>query len=173
MHTQRILGSIALAGALLTFGPIGSATAAGTGDTTATFTLAGGSLDVTPAAGASLTDGAPGAATVSGSLGSVSVADTRGSTAGWVMSAASTTFVDVAGSVSTGVSYDSGTATGSTGIVIPTSTGATSIATVAPVAAGTSASGNNTAAYTPTLTVTLPASALAGDYTGTVTTSVL
>jgi hypothetical protein len=41
------------------------------------------------------------------------------------------------------------------------------------VAAGTLASGNNTASYTPTLTVSLPATALAGDYEGTVTTSVV
>ncbi len=140
--------------------------------TDATFTLEGGSLDVTAAAGAALTNGAPGAASVSGSLGAVGVSDTRGSTAGWVMSAASSTFVDGAGSISTGVSYNSGAATASTGTVTPTSAGATSITAVASVAAGTLASGNNTASYTPTLTVSLPASALAGDYTGTVTTSV-
>jgi len=41
-----------------------------------------------------------------------------------------------------------------------------------PVAEGTAAQGNNTATYVPTLTVTLPTTALAGDYAGTVTTSV-
>jgi hypothetical protein len=173
MRTLRILGTVAVAGAVIAFLPMGSAMAAGTGDTTATFTLAGGSLDVTPAASAALTNGAPGAASVSGSLGVVGVNDTRGSTAGWVVSAASTTFVDGAGSISNGVSYDSGDATASTGTVTPTSTGATSITAVAPVAAGTLASGNNTASYTPTLTVSLPATALAGDYEGTVTTSVV
>lgn len=162
-----VLGALALMAAAAM-----PASAAPTGDTTATFTLEGGSLDVTAAAGASLTDGAPGAASVSGSLGPVSVSDTRGSTAGWVMSAASSTFVDGAGSVSSDVSYNSGAATTSTGIVNPTSTGATSITAVTAVAAGTEASGNNTASYTPTLTVSLPASALAGDYEGTVTTSV-
>lgn len=173
MKTLRTIGTIAVAGAISVLVPVGSAMAADTGDTTATFTLTGGSLDVTPAASAALTDGASGAASVSGSLGAVGVSDTRGSTAGWTMSAASTTFGDGAGSVSTGVSYDSGAATASTGTVTPTSTGATSITTVAPVAAGTLASGNNTASYTPTLTVTLPASALAGSYSGTVTTSIL
>ena len=172
MKIFRTLGTVAVAGTVLALVPVGSAMAADSGDTTATFTLAGGSLDVTAAAGAALTDGAPGAASVSGSLGAVGVSDTRGSTAGWVMSGASSTFVDGAGSVSTGVSYNSGAATGSTGTVTPTSTGATSITAVAPVAAGTLASGNNTASYTPDLTVALPASALAGDYTGTVTTSV-
>jgi hypothetical protein len=173
MKTLRILGTVALAGAILTLVPTGSAMAADTGDTEATFTLAGGSLDVTAAASAALTDGAPGAASVSGPLGPVGVSDTRGSTAGWVVSAASTAFVDDAGSSSIGVSYNSGAATGTTGLVTATTKGATSVTAVAPVAAGEEASGNNTASYAPTLTVALPASALAGDYTGTVTTSVL
>jgi hypothetical protein len=171
MKTLRTLGTLAVGGAVLAFLPVGSAMAAGSGDTTATFTLAGGSLDVTPAGGAALTDGAPGAASVSGSLGPVAVSDTRGSTAGWIVSAASTTFVDGAGSVSTGVSYNSGTATSTTGTVTAGSEGATSITLVAPVATG-EASGSNTASYAPTLTVALPASALAGDYQGTVTTSI-
>ncbi|QWZ07371.1 hypothetical protein KRR39_18205 [Nocardioides panacis] len=173
MKTLRTLGTLAVAGSVLALLPVGSAMAAGSGDTTATFTLAGGSLDVAPAANAPLTNGAPGAASVTGSLGAVGISDTRGSTAGWVMSAASTTFVDGAGSVSTGVSYDSGAATGHAGTVTPTTGGPTSITAVASVAAGTAASGNNTASYTPTLTVSLPASALAGDYTGTVTTSIV
>jgi hypothetical protein len=154
MKTLRILGTVALAGAILTLVPTGSAMAADTGDTEATFTLAGGSLDVTAAASAALTDGAPGAASVSGPLGPVGVSDG-------------------AGSSSTGVSYNSGAATGTTGLVTATTKGATSVTAVAPVAAGEEASGNNTASYAPTLTVALPASALAGDYTGTVTTSVL
>jgi hypothetical protein len=173
MKTLRIIGTVAVTGAILALVPVGSAMAANSGSTTTTFTLVGGSLDVSPAAAAALTGGASGATSVSGSLGLVSVSDTRGSTAGWVVSAASSTFVDGAGSVSTGVSYDSGAATASTGTVTPTSKGPTSIGTAAPVAEGTAASGNNTASYTPTLTVTLPASALAGAYTGTVTTSIL
>ena len=62
------LGAVALLGATAL-----PASAADTGDTTVTFTLAGGSLDITPAAGAALTDDAPGAASVSGSLGAVGV----------------------------------------------------------------------------------------------------
>jgi hypothetical protein len=173
MKLIHTLGSLAVAGTMLAVLPAGAAMADDTGDTVATFTLEGGSLDVTVAAGAALTDGAPGAASVAGSLGTVGISDTRGSTLGWIVSAASSTFVDGAGSVSTGVSYDSGDATASTGTVTTTSQGATSIAAVAEVAAGTLASGNNTASFTSTLTVGLPANALAGDYQGTVTTSVL
>jgi hypothetical protein len=167
------LGSLAVAGAMFAVLPAGAATAADTGDTVATFTLESGSLDVTVEADAALTDGLPGAASVTGSLGAVGISDTRGSTLGWIVSAASSTFVDGAGSVSTGVSYDSGSATASSGTVTTTTAGATSITALAQVAAGTLASGNNTASYTPTLTVGLPANALAGDYEGTVTTSVL
>lgn len=172
MKTLRTIGTLAVAGSVLALLPVGSAMAAGTGDTTATFTLAGGSLDITPAGGAALTNGAPGAASVSGSLGPVGISDTRGSATGWVVSAASTTFVDGAGSVSTGVSYDSGDVTASTGNLTTATAGATSITAVAPVASG-DASGNNTASFTPSVTVALPGSALAGDYTGTVTTSIL
>lgn len=173
MKTLRIVGIVAVAGALLVLGPVGSAMAADTGDTTATFTLAGGSLDVTPAAGAALSNGAPGAATVSGSLGAVGVSDTRGSTLGWIVSAASTTFTTAGGDPSEGVSYSAGAASGVTGEVTAAPLGATVIDEVAPVAQGTVANGNNAATFTPTLTVSLPASALAGDYEGTVTTSIL
>lgn len=173
MKTLRTLATVAVTGTILALSPIGSAGAADSGNTNVTFTLEGGSLDISPAPDAALTDGAPGDVSVSGSLGPVDISDTRGSTAGWVVSAASTTFTDGVGSSSTGVSYDSGPATETTGTVTWTSEGPTSITSVAPVAAGTEASGNNTATFNPTLTVSLPADALAGDYTGTVTTSIL
>jgi hypothetical protein len=79
--------------------------------------------------------------------------------------------VDGSGSVSTSVSYSANTVA-STGIVTAESEGATVIDTAATVVAGTDVSGNNTASYDPSLTVALPASALVGDYTGTVTTSI-
>lgn len=173
MNTLRTLGTLAVTGSVLALLPVGSAMAVPTDTTEATFTLAGGSLVVTPASDADLGDGAPGAASVSGSLGTVTINDSRGSTAGWVVSAASTTFVDGAGSTSTDVSYDAGSATSHTGIVSALSAGSTSIVEAAPVAGGSDASGNNTAAFDPTLTVSLPARALAGDYTGTVTTSIV
>jgi hypothetical protein len=173
MKLIHTLGSLAVAGIVIAVLPAGAAMAADTGDTVATFTLNGGSLDLTVEGDAALSDGAAGAASVTGSLGALGISDNRGISLGWVVSAASSTFVDGAGSVSTGVSYDSGFATASTGMVTPTTEGLTSITEVAPVAAGTLASGNNTASFTPTLTVALPASALAGDYSGTVTTSVL
>ncbi|SDO20863.1 hypothetical protein SAMN04515671_0148 [Nakamurella panacisegetis] len=150
-----------------------AAVPASAGTTGATFTLAGGSLTVSQAATATLDPGATGTTSITGALGAVDVTDARGSIAGWTMTAASTTFTASGGSVSTDVTYDSGPATASTGTVTPASNGPTSITTAQTVATGTAASGNNTASFSPTLTVTLPASALAGTYAGTVTTSVL
>ncbi|WP_259444413.1 hypothetical protein [Rhodococcus sp. DMU2021] len=59
-----------------------------------------------------------------------------------------------------------------TGTVTATPADATGLDTAKSVVAGTAARGNNTASWAPTLTVTLPSDALAGTYTGTVTTSV-
>lgn len=176
MRTLRTLGTVAVAGAVLALLPTGSAMAAPSDGTEATFTLTGGSLDVTAAEAAALTNAASGTTSITGALGAVVVSDTRGVATGWGMSAGSTTFARTGGganSTSTGVSYNSGAASESSGTVTPTTTGATTITSAAPVAAGTAASGNNTATYSPALAVTLPASALAGAYTGTVTTSVV
>jgi len=161
------LGALALLG--VTALP---ASAAATGDTDVTFTLTGGTLDITPAASAALTNGATGDDDVSGSLGAVGVSDTRGSIAGWIITASSTTFSDGVGSAFTGVSYNSGSATATTGFITAGSAGEVSIDNAVPVAEGTAAVGNNTASFTPTLTVTLPTMSLAGNYTGTVTTSI-
>jgi len=146
---------------------------AAAGDTATTFVLAGGSLAVTVAPTAILTAGVTGASSVSGSLGPVSVSDARGNKVGWTVSDVSTTFTGPQGSTSTAVSYNSGAVT-KTGTITATSSGATTLtaATPAAVVTGTAASGNNTATWTPTLTVSLPTSALADTYSGTVTTSI-
>jgi len=146
---------------------------AAAGDTDTTFVVAAGSLSVSVAATANLGTVATGATNVSGSLGAVDVTDARGGTLGWTTSATSTVFSRTGGgTTSTAVSYNSGAVT-KTGTVTTASTGATPlIAVAAPVVMGTLVTGNNTANWNPTLTVTLPADALAGTYTGTVNTSV-
>ncbi|MCW2759821.1 MAG: putative secreted protein [Marmoricola sp.] len=171
MKTLRTLATVAATGAILALVPVGTAMAANTGETAATFSLAGGTIDVTAAPSAALSNASTGAGSVTGLLGTVAVSDTRGTTVGWVVTAASTPFTDGAGSDSTSVSYNSNTVA-STGIVTAGSEGATLIDTAANVVVGTDVSGNNTASYAPSLTVALPASALVGDYTGTVTTSI-
>jgi hypothetical protein len=151
------------------------ASAATSGDTATTFSLTGGSLDVAVAADAALTSGASGAASVSGTLGDVSVTDARGGTAGWTASAAVTTpFAHTGGgTTASGVSYNAGAVT-ETGDVTATSAGATALTgAAAAVVSATAVTGNNSGSWNPTLTVALPSNALAGDYTGTITTSVV
>ena len=157
--------------ALLSGGTL-PASAAVTGDTTTTFTLAAGTLDIVVPATAALTNGSSGATSVSGSLGGVTVTDSRGNVLGWNVSAAATPFTSNTGTTSTAVSYSSGTVS-KTGIVTTASLGTVALTTTpASVVVGTLVVGNNTASWNPTLTVVLPASSLAGAYTGTVTTSV-
>ncbi len=115
-----------------------------------------------------------GAGSISGSLGTVTVSDLRGTAEGWQVSAASTTFVGTdSGTISGGVSYNSGDVTASTGTGTFDTEGATTMTTTAAPVFTAATSGNNTASFTPTLTVSLPANALVDTYDGTVTTSVL
>jgi hypothetical protein len=157
---------------------VAGALPASAADQTATFSLtAGGLLSSTlPTTSVALNNGLTGATSVSGPLGAVSVTDERGETSAWVATASSTTFTGPRGSVSTSVTYNAGTVTHanstidpSTDTVLPVTT--TPVATVNVVAPSTVA-GNNSASWTPTLTVGLPSSALVDNYSGIVTTSV-
>lgn len=107
------------------------ASAAQTGDTTTTFALQGGTIDIAVRATAALTDGASGATSVSGSLGPVTVTDNRGIVGGWTASGASTTFAN-ASTTSTAVAYNSGAVT-TTGTVTATGSGTVALSgTAAP-----------------------------------------
>ena len=119
---------------------------------------------------------------MSGLLGTTTVSDLSGTTSGWTVTAQSGSFVQVdlggapvsggATIAATAVDYDPLTVT-KTGTVtatgFPTTTGIFAAETVV---TGASAIGNNHASWDPRLKVTLPGNALAGDYKGTVTTSV-
>jgi hypothetical protein len=165
-----IAGGIGAA-ALLAAGTL-SASAAQSGDTTTTFTLNGGTLDIAVASNASLPGGNVGMPFVSGQIGFVTVTDNRGDTVSWTASAATTVFSNGIGTNSTGVNYNSGFVS-KTGTVTPNSTGPTPLAAAPnPVVNGNSVVGNNTATWEPMLTVNLPPNALAGTYSGTITTSV-
>jgi hypothetical protein len=146
-----------------------------TSDTETTFTLDAGTIDIAVQADASLTDAYSGAPFITGTLGDVTVTDGRGGTVGWTASAKSSAFLRAGGitTASTAVRYNSGTVD-KTGSVTADSLGTKTLAMAAPtpVVTGTAVTGNNTATWNPTLTVDLPSDSLAGDYTGTVTTSV-
>jgi hypothetical protein len=169
MNTRKSL----LIAALSITGLVGfAATPASAEDTTTTFTLTGGSLSLTVGATAALGNEASGVAanTITGTLGTVVVTDGRGGTADWVASAASTTFSGLDLSESTDVAYTNGAVT-TTGTTTVEPADGVSIAAEAAVATATGVSGNNTASWNPTLDVSMPAGALAGAYSGVVTTS--
>jgi hypothetical protein len=174
MSKTRALIAAGLGGiALLAAGTLPAA-AATTGDTTTTFTLDAGTIDISVASLASLPNGVSGQPNVSGQLGPVNVTDNRGGVVGWTTSAASTVFERAGGTTttSTSITYNSGVVN-KTGDVTATSSGLKTLTTVATeVVTGTDVTGNNTASWNPTLTVNLPPNSLAGNYSGTVTTSV-
>ncbi len=170
--TPRLLAVSSLGTAALLAGTIAPASAA-EGDTTVTFALTGSTLSVSVSDNATLNGGNTGSEAVSGQLGQVTVTDRRGGTAVWSAKASTTKFTTGTGNPeSTSVTYNGGAiSTTGTIVIVPKGT-QTLTATPTEVAAPTSVVGNNTAAWNPTLTVNLPSDAVAGTYTGTVTTSV-
>lgn len=141
--------------------------------TITTFTLTAGVVAIVPLPAAVLGNTAVGNTSITGSLGLVTVTDLRGSTTPWVATVSSTTFTGPSSSASTAISYNAGTVTTVLGVIsIPASAAVAVTGTPAAVVAPTSQLGINTVTWTPNLTVTLPQDAVAGLYTGTVTTSV-
>jgi hypothetical protein len=158
-------------------------------DTTVTFTVTAGALSLTAPTSVDLGSGAPGT-TITGPLGggttgpSVIVTDDRALlAASWVATASATHWTtggatpaeiipvsDVGYSV--GPISTTGTIT-ATGTDLPAGTGAGDLSgTAKTVVTGTAGVGNNTAGWDPALSVAVPASAVGGAYSGTLTQSV-
>ena len=182
MRIGSKVATAVLATGLAVAGFAGPAQAALTGNTTATFTITGGGLNITAPGTAALSNVATGAATTSGQLGGVTVADTRGLLVNsWTTTVSSTTFVlpvttptaDQTVAVNQ-IAYSSG----AMDIASHTGLGAFVPGTLAnggvpgTAASYTGAAGNSSTTWNPTLTLTLLPSQVAGDYTGTVTHSV-
>jgi hypothetical protein len=161
--------------------------AAGDPDTTVTFTVTStGTLSMTAPDSVDLGSGAVGG-TISAALGDVTVTDDRAlDAATWTVSASSTNWTTGAGtpveSIPAGdVSYDPGPFTATTGTVTqgaPT-TATTLLTPVSPATTGVPVTvvtatgvGDNSATWDPTISVAVPAGAVAGDYVGTLTQSV-
>lgn len=147
-------------------------------DTTVTFSITAGALTIAAPASASLGSVATGTASISGQIGPVTVTDDRGTLNGsWTASVISTDFTTGGGTPAETIpninnSYSPGPATSTTGTGTFTP-GPGGIVNVPQVAfTGTALTGNNSVTWNPTLTVTIPAAAVAGTYTGTVTHSV-
>ncbi|HEV3169253.1 MAG TPA: hypothetical protein VGZ32_02895 [Actinocrinis sp.] len=179
-HALGVTAAFVLAAAVV--GPVNAAT---TGNTTTTFTVAatGTGLAITVPASAALGTGAPGS-TITAHLGSVQVTDSRAvNPAAWTASVTSTDFTNAAVTAdtipATDVNYWSGptTATAGSGTFTPgqpLSGGQAPLNNTTPLTAMslTGGAGSNSASWNPTLVVNVPAAAVAGTYSGTVTHSV-
>ncbi|MEV0202683.1 hypothetical protein [Nonomuraea sp. NPDC050691] len=151
--------------------------------TTVTFSVsAGAGLTITvPDGPVSVGTGSPGGS-ISGTIGSVTVTDARTAlTATWVAQVSATDFTTGGGTPSetvanSRISYWSGNAvTTGTGTFVagqPNAGSAVVLDQVRVAYSKTTGSGNNSAAWTPTIVVDVPAQAVAGIYTGTVRHSV-
>jgi hypothetical protein len=153
---------------------VAGATVANAEDTTTTFTVTAGALGVTVPVTADLGSGNAGN-TITGNLGTVTVSDLRGANpAAWTATVSSTDFTaaGVPAIPAANITYTPNTAT-TTGDGTFTAGTAGPLATTprnAYVHAG--GTGSNSAAWNPTLAVSVPGTATATTYTGTVTHSV-
>jgi hypothetical protein len=182
--------ALALAGSVLAASPALAACGAGgdicSGSTVATFTVTGGTLQISVPSG---TNGAPdtlgganaaaGALTTSGALGAVAVTDNRAAlVAAWAVSVSSTNFANITtgGSsaqetvLNSAVGYNPGTALAAikTGNGTLTPVNAPSLSASTPVASWAGV-GVNSAQWNPTVAFTLLPDQVAGTYRGTIT----
>lgn len=156
------------------------------GDTTVTFNItaaAGGGLSISVPASASLGSGHPGDV-VSGALGTVTVSDTRAAlVATWTATVSSSNFTTGGGTAGetiakSNVSYFSGLTTTVSGLNLTIGTlqlgalNAIALPAPATAVAVSVGVGSNVVSWNPTVLVTVPGTAVAGTYTGTVTHSV-
>ncbi len=174
---------IAAAAVIAVVGFAAPAPAEASGATTVTFTLTGGALTIAAPASANLGSGLTGSSNLSGQLGPVTVTDARGATLGsWTASVVSTDFTTGGGTSNetipkADIVYASGAATATTGVGVFTP-GQLTIALGQALSqsrtayAATGVVGNNTVTWNPTVQVNVPAAAVTGTYTGTVTHSV-
>ena len=155
----------------------------GCADTTATFTVASGTLSIAAPTSVTLAGSGLGltAGSMSGTFGTTTVTDTRGGlgVGGWTVSVDATDFTtaDNGGGTITkdnGSMYSgAGTIVSGAPVLVPTSVASpVSLASTATLISATTATGSNQVTYTPSLSVTIPTNAVPGTYTGTITQSV-
>lgn len=151
-------------------------------DTTGTFVVTAGALTVTAPTTANLGTGAA-STEIDASLGAVTVTDARGNlVATWTATASASAFTTGGGTPAetipnSSVSYWSGAATSTAGEGVFTPgqlTRQVRVPLSVPVTAlnVTSGVGSNAATWNPGIVISVPNSAVAGTYTGTITHSV-
>ncbi len=157
---------------------LGFAAPASAGPTTATLTITGGALAITvPTSPVSLGTRANtvGGGTVSGVLGVVQVSDGRSAAAGsgWVASVISTAFTPPSGPAiaASAVGYAAGPIT-KVGTAVYTANDPPNLTGVSPAVTATGITGDNSATWSPTISVLVPGGMAAGTYTATITHSV-
>lgn len=103
----------------------------------------------------------------------MTVTDNRAlASASWTVTAAETDFTSGASTIpATDAGYDPGSIT-TTGTITATGTPVTLTNSAQTVVTGSAGVGDNTATWNPTVSVAVPASAVSGTYTGTLTQSV-
>jgi hypothetical protein len=147
-------------------------------DTTVTFSVSVGGLTMTAPDSVDLGSGAPGSTITHNLGGNVVVTDVRATLGGtWTASASSTDWTTGAGTPDEIIPAEDATYNPGTITVTGTSTAATGghIITLGPVAqavVNATVTGNNTATWDPTIAVAVPASAVGGAYSATLTQSV-
>ncbi len=138
-----------------------------------------GTLTISLPSTTALGSAAPGG-TVSAPLGPVTVSDGRGlATSTWTATVSATTFTTSGGTqtiTTSNVSYWSGPSTATNGTVTSTpgqnDASAKQALSSSRTAFSSTGNGNNSTSWNPTLVITIPSTAVAGTYTGTVTHSV-
>jgi hypothetical protein len=185
----RALSVAAVAGLVLALGVASAAQAgpavlarssAGPGggdpDTTVTFAVTSGVLSMSAPSTVDLGAAAPGT-TISGALRSVTVTDDRALLfTSWIATAAATNWTTGSGNPAETIpardgSYNPGTIS-TTGIITATGTPITLSGRPARDVTGSSGTGDDTATWIPVLSVAIPASAVGGTYSATLTESV-
>jgi hypothetical protein len=174
--TRTALVAVTAAG--LCSGMMLPASAATTGGSPATVTVEGGALSITvPADAGSLGSVANHVlgGTISGPLGEVQVNDARSAAAGsgWVVTVISTAFTPPAGPTIAAslVGYTAGDIT-KVGTATYTANDPTDLTGVSPAVTASGITGDNSATWNPTITVTVPGGTIAGTYSATITHSV-
>ncbi len=177
MRTRPLLVvSSTLATSALLILSIGSPASADTTD--ATVTVTGGALSIsvpTDAGNLGTRANTVAGGSISGPLGQVQVNDARSAAAGsgWVASVISTAFTPPAGPAiaASAVSYTAGSIT-KVGTATYNANNPGNLTGVAPAVTATGITGDNSATWTPTITVTVPGGMAAGVYSATITHSV-
>ncbi|MDQ0743040.1 hypothetical protein QFZ62_000348 [Clavibacter sp. B3I6] len=174
-HILPIAGTAATL--LLVLGIANPAAAATDGGTPVSVEVVGGALSITvPAATVSLgsVNESSSAQTVSAALGLVTVSDYRGGNAGWTVSASANDFtgpqnISVNGATTSG--YDAPEAN-TVGVVTVAPSDLAGLYPGGAVQTATNVAGANSASWSPTISLGIPAGTLAGTYSTILTHSV-